>query len=58
MSNRTREYTLEVYRNKRYHTVHASRKVSQCLKRVESMYNRCRIRLNGETVVHQFAARQ
>jgi len=58
MSNRTREYTLEVYRNKRYRTVHASRKISQCLKRVPSMYNRCRIRLNGEMVVNQFPARQ
>jgi len=50
-----RDYTLQVYRNKAYRAVHTG-KQSQCIARLPSMFNRCRI-MRGGKVVEKFPAR-
>lgn len=50
------EYKLQVFRNKAYRDVFTGRS-SQCFKRVDSMYDRCRI-VRGTLTVAKFPERE
>ena len=42
-------YSLEIYRNKKYRTMYTG-KLSQCFKRLQSVYSRARIRHNNNVL--------
>ena len=42
-------YTLEILKGKKYRKVYAG-KLSQCYKRLPSLYDRWRIKSNGEVI--------
>lgn len=45
-------YTLEILKGKSYRKVYSG-KLSQCYKRLPSLYNRWRIKSNGEVIAQK-----